>query len=151
MELKHRFANYSPSTVSIYNEKRDMVLKEPSLVAVNSQTGAVTAAGYDAQAAAGSDSSIITGSPLLNGVIADFHLTRSMILFFLKKANITRVFFKPRMALFVPKELTMVDHKVYTELLLCLAARNALIMEESFQSGVRNLPSSYEVIVEVTP
>lgn len=151
MECKLKFTGYKPATVTLYSPSHAVILKEPSLIAVDSRTEAVTAVGGDVQSAPGQNGAVVVGSPLKQGVVADFGLARTMLRHFLKKAKLAWFFRRPLAALFVPVDMTPIEHKVYTELFLCIGAKRVQIFEDTFFGALGDRPSSYQMIVEIIP
>ena len=71
----------------VYVRGRGIVLNEPSVVAVNQDTGAVLAVGTEAKKMIGrTPGNIVAIRPLKDGVIADFDVTETMLKYFIKKA-----------------------------------------------------------------
>jgi rod shape-determining protein MreB len=102
-----------------------IILREPSVVAVNSLTSEVLAVGEEAKAMIGkTPSHIVAVRPLRDGVIADFGYAEIMLRYFLEKANTSKGIFKPiskpRIAIGVPSGITEVERRAVRE-----AAENA--------------------------
>ena len=96
------------ATVLVYVGDRGIVLREPSVVAVNSRTGEVLSVGQDAHEMLGKTPAQITAiRPLEEGVISDYKMTEEMIKYFLRKASPGTVL-KPRVALCVPDRKSVV-------------------------------------------
>lgn len=122
---------YKPSAITIYNEERQAVVQEPSLVAFDTRTGKIIAMGAAVRAAAGFSTTVAVCSPLKHGAVANFEFSRSLLLFLLNKAGRPRYWLRPKAALFVPLEVTQIEYKVYTELLECIGARSGVLIVES--------------------
>lgn len=93
-----------------------IILREPSVVAVNSLTSEVLAVGEEAKAMIGkTPSHIVAVRPLRDGVIADFGYAEIMLRYFLEKANTSKGIFKPiskpRIAIGVPSGITEVERR----------------------------------------
>ena len=90
------------STVLVYNGSQGIVLREPSVVAVNTKTGETLSVGAEAHEMIGKTPARITAiRPLCDGVISDYKMTEAMIKYFMKKACPSNVV-KPRVALCIP-------------------------------------------------
>ncbi|MEG2295240.1 MAG: rod shape-determining protein, partial [Oscillospiraceae bacterium] len=91
------------ATVIIYDSVKGIVLREPSVVAINTYTGAVLGVGEEAYKMLGrTPDKIRAVKPLADGVISDFDITEKMLKYFIKKVCHKSIFFKPRVALCVP-------------------------------------------------
>ncbi|MBR5239110.1 MAG: rod shape-determining protein, partial [Clostridia bacterium] len=81
------------ATVLIYVKGKGIVLKEPSVAAVDKLTGRLFAVGYEAQRMIGkTPGNIVAVRPLRDGVISDYDVTEKMLKHFLSKINISRIF-----------------------------------------------------------
>jgi len=100
----------------IYVRGRGIVLDEPSVVAVNSETGRVVAVGGDAKRMIGkTPPSILAVRPLKGGVIADFDLTERMLSYFITQVHRHSHMVKPRMIIAVPSSLTEAEQSAVKE------------------------------------
>lgn len=108
------------ATVLVYVKGKGIVLKEPSVVAIDSNTKKVLAVGEEARRMVGrTPSNIVAIRPLKDGVISDYETTEKMIKYFLSRV-IKSSFFKPRVIICVPSGVTEVEEMAVEE-----AARNA--------------------------
>lgn len=108
------------ATVLVYVKGKGIVLKEPSVVAIDSYTKKVLAVGEEARRMVGrTPSNIVAIRPLKDGVISDYETTEKMIKYFLSRV-IKSSFFKPRVIICVPSGVTEVEEMAVEE-----AARNA--------------------------
>ena len=97
------------ATVIIYDAQRGLLLKEPSVVAVDTRTGDIITAGSDAQQMLGrTPDRIRAAMPLSDGVISDFDMTTAMISYFIKKVYAGNLI-KPRVVICVPSGVTEVE------------------------------------------
>jgi rod shape-determining protein MreB len=121
----------------IYVKGRGIMLREPSVVAINRYTKDVLAVGNEAKEMVGrTPDSIIAVRPLSEGVISDFSMTYKMIKFFLKKVLKSGVFAKPRVVACVPSGVTDVEKRAVEEAVLQSGAKEVYIVEESMASAV---------------
>src|SRR3954451_25236812 len=99
----------------VYVRGRGIVLSEPSVVAVDSQTGEVHAVGVDAKRMLGrTPGSIRAIRPLKDGVIADFDVTEEMLRHFIQRVHQNR-FAHPRVVVCVPSGVTGVEKRAVEE------------------------------------
>jgi hypothetical protein len=86
----------------VYVRGRGIVLNEPSVVAVNQDTGGILAVGLEAKKMIGrTPSNIVAIRPLKDGVIADFDTTERMLRYFIQKVHRRRFLAKPRIVVCV--------------------------------------------------
>ena len=91
----------------IYVRGRGIVLNEPSVVALNANTGQIVAVGADAKRMIGrTPGHILAIRPLKDGVIADFDVTERMLRYFIQKVHKRTHLAKPRIIVAVPSGLT---------------------------------------------
>lgn len=114
----------------VYVKGKGIVLREPTVVAVNTKTRVVEAVGNDAKNMMGrTPSSISVVRPLKDGVIADFSITQSMLKYFINKAT-SFLHSKPTVVICVPSGVTEVEKKAVVEATKNAGAREALLIEE---------------------
>ena len=105
----------------VHVKGRGILLREPSVVAVDTETGEVLSVGEDAKRTVGRTPAHITAiRPLKNGVIADFDATEAMLKHFIRKCQPRRWFSHPRMVIGVPSGITEVERRAVED-----AARQA--------------------------
>ncbi|HEX9697116.1 MAG TPA: rod shape-determining protein [Actinomycetota bacterium] len=121
----------------VYVRGRGIVLNEPSVVAINSKTGAILAVGAEAKRMMGRTPSHITVvRPLKDGVIADFEVTEKMLRFFIQKVHRRRWLAKPRVVICVPSGITGVEQRAVEEATVRAGARSAFIIEEPMAAAI---------------
>src|SRR5258705_12185158 len=100
----------------VYVRGKGIVVREPSVIAVNQQTGKVEAVGKEAKEMFGrTPGSIIVIRPMKDGVIADFEHTEKMLDHFIKKAHKRSIGVHPRIVIGVPSEITQVEKVAVTD------------------------------------
>lgn len=115
----------------VYVEGRGIVLKEPSIVAVNTKDGQVHAVGTEAHAMLGRTPPNLTAvRPLKAGVIADFNVTERMLAHFIKKAQSGRQLGRPRLIIGVPSSLTSVERRAIEDVAHRAKASEVHLVEE---------------------
>jgi rod shape-determining protein MreB len=104
------------ANVLIYVKGKGIVLDEPSVVAVDSQTKKVLAVGEDAHRMVGrTPGNIVAIRPLRDGVIADFEITEAMLKHFIAKVGAKSLFGRPRILICCPTNITSVEQKAIRE------------------------------------
>ena len=121
----------------VYVRGRGIVLNEPSVVAVNTKTGATVAVGLDAKRMIGRTPGHIQAiRPLKDGVIADFDVTEKMLRYFIQKVHKRRVLAKPRVVICVPSGITGVEQRAVEDAAIAAGARRAYIIEEPMAAAI---------------
>lgn len=125
------------ATVLVYVKKKGIVLKEPSVVAINQDTGKIIAVGAEARRMLGrTPGNIIAIRPLREGVIADYDITEKMLRYFINKANGKKWFFKPRVMVCIPSGVTGVEERAVRQAALQAGARYAHLIEEPLAAAL---------------
>ncbi|ADU50300.1 rod shape-determining protein MreB [Thermaerobacter marianensis DSM 12885] len=115
----------------VYVEGRGIVLNEPSVVAVDRETGHVLAVGSEAHRMLGrTPGNIVAARPLRGGVIADFTATATLLKMLLKRAVPQRLGLRPRMVVCVPSGVTTVERRAVIEAGYEAGARKVYLLEE---------------------
>ncbi len=121
----------------IYVRGRGIVLNEPSVVALNANTGQIVAVGGDAKRMIGrTPGNILAVRPLKDGVIADFDVTERMLRYFIQKVHKRRHLAKPRIVIAVPSGLTGVEQSAVKEAAHQAGARRVYIFEEPLAAAI---------------
>ena len=101
----------------VHVKGRGIVLREPSVVAIKSDTGDVLAVGDEAKQMIGrTPGNIVAIRPMKDGVIADFDVTQAMLKYFIRKAMDTKSFVRPRVVVGVPSGVTEVEKRAVSML-----------------------------------
>ena len=99
----------------VYVKDRGVVLREPSVVAIQEGTKRILAVGDEAKRMLGrTPGNIVAIRPMKSGVIADFDITEAMIRYFIRKVH-TRKLVKPRVIITVPGDITEVEKRAVQE------------------------------------
>ena len=121
----------------IYVRGRGIVLNEPSVVALNVNTGQVLAVGVEAKRMIGrTPGNIVAIRPLRDGVIADFDVTERMLRYFIQQVHKRRYLVKPRIIIAVPSGLTGVEQSAVKEAAHRAGARRVYIFEEPLAAAI---------------
>ena len=123
----------------VYVRGQGIVLDEPSVVAINTRSGAILAVGAEAKRMIGrTPDHIVAIRPLKDGVIADFDVTEKMLRYFIQQASQRRwfAFNKPRVVVCVPSGITGVEQRAVEEASYQAGARAAHIIEEPMAAAI---------------
>lgn len=124
------------ATILVYVKGKGVVLKEPSVVAIDTNTGKVLKVGSEAQNMIGrTPGNIVAIRPLKDGVISDYDTTEKMIRYFLRKVCKNR-FFKPRVMVCVPSQATEVEEKAVNDAATQAGAGKTYIIEEPIAAAI---------------
>lgn len=121
----------------VYIKGRGIVAREPSVVAIQTNTKQVLAVGEEAKKMIGrTPGNIVAIRPLKDGVIADFDVTKSMLKYFIRKALKKRSLFQPRVVVCVPSGVTEVEKRAVEEAAIHAGARDAYLIEEPMAAAI---------------
>jgi rod shape-determining protein MreB len=121
----------------VYVRGRGIMLNEPSVVALNSQTREILAVGTEAKRMLGRTPDAITAiRPMRDGVIADFESTEQMLRIFIQRVHRRRYFTKPRLVVCVPSGITSVEQRAVKEAGYQAGARRVYIIEEPMAAAI---------------
>ncbi|EEJ72930.1 rod shape-determining protein [Lactobacillus ultunensis] len=118
----------------VYMEGKGIVLREPSVVAKNTQTGEVIAVGSEAKEMIGrTPGTIVAIRPMRDGVIADYDTTAAMLKYFIEKTVSNS---KPSVMVCVPSGVTEVEKRAVIDATRVAGAREAFVIEEPFAAAI---------------
>ena len=128
----------------VYVKGQGIVLREPSVVAIDRDTRRVLAIGAEAKRMLGrTPASIVAVRPLKNGVIADFEVTQEMIKYFIRKVHNRRSLLHPRIVIGIPSGITEVERRAVQESAEQAGAREVYLIEEPMAAAIgADLPIS---------
>ncbi|MBV9868305.1 MAG: rod shape-determining protein [Abitibacteriaceae bacterium] len=125
------------ANVLIYQRGRGIVLREPTVVAINKNTKILKAAGEEARQMLGrTPGSIIAMQPIRDGVIADYTVTEQMLAHFINKVVGKRFLFKPRVIICVPSGVTSVERRAVLDAARSAGAKEAYPIEEPMAAAI---------------
>lgn len=127
----------------VFVKGKGIVVREPSVVAIQTKSNEVLAVGSEAKRMIGrTPGNIVAIRPMKDGVIADFNVTKSMIEYFLRKAYQRKSpLSQPRVVVCVPSGVTEVERKAVEEAAEQAGAREAYLIEEPMAAAIgANLP-----------
>ena len=124
------------ATVIAYVKGKGVVLREPSVVAVDKDTGDVLAVGKEARRMLGrTPGSIVATRPLRDGVISDYTVTEKMLKYFINKVC-GKYIFAPRIMICVPSRVTEVEKKAVIDAATQAGARKVYLIEEPLAAAI---------------
>ena len=121
----------------IYMKGEGIILNEPSVVAIDNNSGKVIAVGREAKEYIGRTPPNISAiRPLKDGVIADFDVTKAMIKYFLTVVRKDRKIQRPKMVVGVPSGITMVEKKAVVDACFQVGIRDTYLIEEPMAAAI---------------
>jgi len=122
----------------VHIKGKGIVIKEPSVVAIQSNSGKVLAVGEEAKQMIGrTPGNIVAIRPMKDGVIADFDVTQAMLKYFINKAMDSKtLFIKPRIVISIPTGCTTVEERAVKEAALQGGAKEAYLIEEPMAAAI---------------
>ena len=125
------------ANVLVYVKGKGIVLREPSVVAVDKENDAILAIGEEAREMIGrTPGNIVAIKPLRDGVISDYDMTEAMIRHFLEKVVGRSFLFRPRVMICVPTGVTVVEKRAVQEAAEQAGAKTAELIEEPIAAAL---------------
>ncbi|MBR3163517.1 MAG: rod shape-determining protein MreB [Clostridia bacterium] len=124
------------ATVIAFVKGRGIVLREPSVVAVDNDTGKVLAVGGEARRMLGrTPGNIVATRPLRDGVISNYTITEKMLKYFIQKVG-GKSIFAPRIMICIPSQVTEVEKKAVIDAASQAGARKVYLIEEPIAAAI---------------
>ena len=121
----------------IYLKGKGIVLNEPSVVTVETNSKKILAVGDEAKKMVGRTPGNITAiRPLREGVIANFDMTEQLLRYFIKKVHRSRTLVRPRIIIGVPSRITQVEQRAVRESAELAGAREVFLIEEPVAAAI---------------
>ena len=121
----------------VHVQGRGIILREPSVVAVNKESNEVLAIGAEAKQMIGrTPGNIVAIRPMKDGVIADFDITQSMLKYFIRRALGKHSIIRPRIVVGVPSGVTEVEKRAVIDATIQAGARAAYLIEEPMAAAI---------------
>ncbi len=118
------------TNIRIYKRKKGIILKEPSVVALDKETNEPIAFGYEAKIMFGrTPDKIEIIRPIQKGVIADFEMAEQLLSYCIRKAKVRNVFFKSKMIIGSPLRITKVEENAVREAADHLGSRKVYLVD----------------------
>ena len=124
------------ATVLVYIKGKGIVLREPSVVAIDRNTNKLLAVGEEARKMIGrTPGNIVAIRPLRDGVISDYDVTERMLKYFINKVCRNRIF-KPRIMVCVPSGVTEVEKRAVVDAAIQAGAKKTYLIEEPIAAAI---------------
>ena len=121
----------------VYARGRGVVVNEPSIVALNKNSGEICAVGKDAKEMLGrTPGNIVAIKPMKDGVIADFKVTERMLNYFIRKAHNRKLLVHPRIVIGVPSEITPVEKRAVQDSAYRAKASEVYLVEQAMAAAI---------------
>ena len=121
----------------VHVKDKGIVIREPSVVAIQKDTNEVLAVGEEAKQMIGrTPGNIVAIRPLKDGVIADFDITQAMLRYFIRKVVDGKGFVRPRVLVGVPSGVTEVEKRAVIDATIQAGAREAYLIEEPMAAAI---------------
>ena len=121
----------------VYAAGKGIVVNEPSIVAINKNTGEVEAVGKEAKEMLGrTPGNIVAIRPMKDGVIADFKVTERMLNYFIQKAHGRKMLVHPRIVIGVPSEITQVEKRAVIDSAYRAKASEVHLVEQAMVAAI---------------
>ncbi|MFW6152532.1 MAG: rod shape-determining protein [Verrucomicrobiota bacterium] len=121
----------------VYVKDRGIVLREPSVVAIQAGTKRILAVGDEAKRMLGrTPGNIVAVRPMKAGVIADFEITEAMLRYFIKRVHNRKKMVRPRIIIAVPSDITEVEKRAVKDSATHAGAREVFLIEEPMAAAI---------------
>lgn len=142
------------ATVLVYIKGKGVVLKEPSVVAINKDTNEVLAVGEEARKMIGrTPGNIVAIRPLRDGVISDYDITEKMLKYFFQKAFKEKRIKASRVVICVPCEATGVEQRAIKDAAVNAGAKRVTLIEEpraaAIGAGLDITKASGKMVIDI--
>ncbi len=127
------------ANILVYVRRKGIVIREPSVVAIETKTQKVLAIGEEAKAMVGrTPANIVAIRPLRDGVISDFDVTEKMLHYFINKVHERMVMRvpRPRVVVGIPSGVTEVEKRAVYDATTSAGAREAYLVEQPMAAGI---------------
>ena len=121
----------------VYVRGRGIVIQEPSVVAIDCNSGNVLAVGNEAKRRMGrTPANVVAVRPMKDGVIADFDVTEKMLRYFMNRATRRNGLFKPRVVVGIPSGVTEVEKRAIIDASIQAGAKDSFLIEEPMAAAI---------------
>jgi len=125
------------ASVIVYVKNKGIILREPSVVAIDKDTNTILAVGEEARLMLGrTPGNIIAIRPLRKGVISNYDITEKMLKYFIEKSIGRRTFIRPKISVCVPSSATEVEKRAVEDATHQAGARRVFIIEEPIAAAI---------------
>lgn len=121
----------------VFAKGKGIIIREPSMVAVEKNSGKIQAVGNEAKEMLGkTPANIVAIRPMKDGVIADFEITEKMLEYFIRKTRTGSQFLKPRIVIGIPSEITQVERRAVKDAALRARASEVFLIEQAMAAAI---------------
>ena len=121
----------------VFARNKGIVVNEPSIVAINKNSGEVIAVGREAKEMLGrTPGNVVAIKPMKDGVIADFKVAEKVLTYFIRKAHNRRVLVHPRIVIGVPGEITAVERRAVQDSAYRAQASEVYLVEQALAAAI---------------
>lgn len=125
------------ATVLVYEKGKGIILKEPSVVAINRNTNKVLAVGEEARRMIGrTPGHVVAVRPLKDGVISDYDVTEQMLKSFIEKAVGKKNLVAPKVIVCIPSQATVVEKRAVIDAARNSGAKRVQLIEEPLAAAI---------------
>ncbi len=125
------------ASILVYMKGKGIVLREPSVISIDKDSGQVLAVGSEAQRMLGrTPGNIVAMRPLEKGVISDYHITKKMLKYFLNRVTGRQLAGKPRVVICVPSSVTEVEKRAVLDAASEAGAGKTYLIEEPIAAAI---------------
>ncbi|HEX2952735.1 MAG TPA: rod shape-determining protein [Bacillota bacterium] len=125
------------ASVLVYVRGKGILIREPSVVALEKETNRILAVGEEARRMIGrTPGNIIAVRPLKDGVIADYDVTETMLKYFIERVSPKPRFFRPQVIICVPSGVTSVEKRAVLEAAMQAGAKHTYLIEEPMAAAI---------------
>lgn len=121
----------------VFARNKGIVVREPSIVAVNKISNKIEAVGQEAKEMLGrTPGNIEAIRPMKDGVIADFEVTERMLEYFIQKSHNRKLYVHPRIVIGVPSEITQVEKRAVRDSAIRAGASEVFLVEQAMMAAI---------------
>src|SRR5690554_46134 len=125
------------ANVLVYVRGKGILIREPSVVAMEKETNKILAVGEEARRMIGrTPGNIVAVRPMKDGVIADYDVTETMLRYFMEKVSPKPRLFRPQVVVCIPSGVTSVEKRAVLEAAMQAGAKHTYIIEEPMASAI---------------
>lgn len=125
------------ANVLVYVRGKGILIREPSVVAMEKDTNKILAVGEEARRMIGrTPGNIVAVRPLKDGVIADYDVTETMLRYFMEKVSPKPRLFRPQVVVCIPSGVTSVEKRAVLEAAMEAGAKHTYIIEEPMAAAI---------------
>ncbi len=125
------------ANILVYVRSKGIMIREPSVVALDKESGKILAVGEEARRMIGrTPGNIIAVRPMKDGVIADYDVTETMLKYFIEKVSPRPRLFRPQVVVCIPSGVTSVEKRAVLEAAMQAGAKHTYLIEEPMSAAV---------------